>query len=91
MCNLKFYYLLSLKNVSFSIDTTKNRVELSFRSANRSAPSIALENLVQGQIWQGKVKKVETYGLFIEIEGSRLSGLCHKSEVSSSACSELVY
>lgn len=27
------------------------------------------------------MKKVEDYGIFIEIVGSKLSGLCHKSEV----------
>lgn len=28
------------------------------------------------------VKKVEAYGLFLKIDDSEVSGLCHKSEVS---------
>lgn len=57
---------------------------MSFRSGelkrdNRS--QLKLSDLSEGQKIDGRVKKVEDYGLFIEIEGSKLSGLCHKSEV----------
>jgi rRNA biogenesis protein RRP5 len=57
---------------------------MSFRSGDRSASSgaqLALSDLKEGQKVDGRIKKVEDYGLFISIEGSKLSGLCHKSQV----------
>lgn len=42
---------------------------------------LAIGDLKEGQKVDGKVKKVEEYGIFIQIEGSKLSGLCHKTEV----------
>ena len=69
---------------SASIDREKKQVELSFRSGDlkKNAPaSMTLADLTEGQKVEGRVKKIEDYGLFIEIEGSRVSWLCHKSEV----------
>lgn len=60
-------------------------MELTFRSGELkrdNGPQVALADLSEGQKIDGRIKKVEDYGLFIEIEGSKLSGLCHKSEVS---------
>jgi rRNA biogenesis protein RRP5 len=57
---------------------------MSFRSGDlskESKTSLTLGDLEQGQKVDGLVKKVEDYGIFIQIEGSKLSGLCHKSEV----------
>ncbi|OSC99437.1 hypothetical protein PYCCODRAFT_1438226 [Trametes coccinea BRFM310] len=74
-----------VKGRILSIDPEKKQVEMSFRSGelkrdNRS--QLKLSDLSEGQKIDGRVKKVEDYGLFIEIEGSKLSGLCHKSELS---------
>lgn len=46
-------------------------------------PSEALSagDLQIGQKIDGVVKRIENYGLFIQIDGSKLSGLCHKSQV----------
>lgn len=69
---------------STSIDREKKQVEMSFRSGDLkrdTRPSITLADLTEGQKVEGRVKKIEDYGLFVEIEGSRVSGLCHKSEV----------
>ena len=44
--------------------------------------SLSLADLHEGQKIDGRVKRVEAYGLFVEFEDSKLSGLCHKSEVS---------
>ena len=65
------------------MDQEKNQVELTFRSGDISPPtaSIALSDLNVGENVDGIVKKVETYGLFIEIRGSKISGLCHRTEV----------
>jgi rRNA biogenesis protein RRP5 len=62
----------------------QNKVEMSFRSGDltkSAAPSLSLADLAEGQKVNGLVKKIEDYGLFIEIEGSKVSGLCHKSQV----------
>jgi rRNA biogenesis protein RRP5 len=59
-------------------------VELTLRSLNitqLSSLSIAFDDLVEGENVDGVVRKVEEYGLFVEIKGSKISGLCHKSEV----------
>lgn len=44
--------------------------------------SLALADFSEGQKVTATVKKVESYGLFLKIDGSEVSGLCHKSEVS---------
>ncbi len=50
-------------------------------SAKRTS-SITLSDLKEGQKIEGSITKTEDYGLFIQIAGSKLSGLCHKSQVS---------
>jgi rRNA biogenesis protein RRP5 len=70
--------------IMFSVDTVNKKVELSFRSENLSkstVPTHSLSDFQEGQKIKGRVKKIEDYGLFIEIEGTKVSGLCHKSEV----------
>jgi len=34
-----------------------------------------------GQVVQGTVRKVETFGVFINVDNCKVSGLCHISEV----------
>ncbi|KAI9436519.1 hypothetical protein BJY52DRAFT_1230456 [Lactarius psammicola] len=54
-------------------------------SLSRSAqPALSLLDLLEGQKVKpvkARVGKVQIYGLFIGIEGTKVSGLCHKSEV----------
>jgi rRNA biogenesis protein RRP5 len=67
-----------------SIDKENRKVEMSFRSGELSQDpkaSMTLSDLEEGQKVDGLVKKIEDYGIFLRIEGSKLSGLCHKSEV----------
>ena len=57
---------------------------MTFRSGDlsrSSKSSLNISDLQEGQKVEGRVKKIEDYGLFIEINGSKLTGLCHKSEV----------
>ncbi|KAI0639642.1 U3 snoRNP-associated protein Rrp5 [Trametes polyzona] len=81
----KFSVNQLVKGRILSVDREKKQVEMSFRSGdlkrdNRS--QLSLSDLSEGQKIDGRVKRLEEYGLFIEIEGSKLSGLCHKSELS---------
>ena len=66
-----------------NVDT--DQVEMTFRkkaSGGKKAAKLGLSDFVEGQKVVGIVKKVEAYGMFLRIEGSDVSGLCHKSEVS---------
>jgi ribosomal protein S1 len=40
-----------------------------------------LESLKPGEVLSGKVKAVEAYGVFVDIAGSALTGLAHRSEL----------
>lgn len=50
--------------------------------AARQSTALRLSDLSEGQIVDGVVKRIEPYGLFIQIADSTVTGLCHKSEVS---------
>lgn len=57
---------------------------MTFRSQSAKKGAQAMlqhSDLIEGSKVDGTVKKIEDYGLFVEIEGSKLRGLCHKSEV----------
>ncbi|KAH9836984.1 uncharacterized protein C8Q71DRAFT_580175 [Rhodofomes roseus] len=74
-----------VKGRILSINREKKQVEMSFRSGDLQRdmrPSVTLADLAEGQKVDGRVKKIEDYGIFVEIEGSKVSGLCHKSELS---------
>jgi rRNA biogenesis protein RRP5 len=68
-----------------SVDLENKKVEMTFRSGDlkRDAVSSGLDGLQEGQKILGRVKRVEQYGLFIEVDGTKISGLCHKSQVRS--------
>ena len=80
MIILKF----SLIDTLTSVNLEKKQVEMSFRSteAKETRPTIQITDLTEGDKVNGTVKKIEDYGLFIEIEGSKLRGLFYKSEVT---------
>lgn len=74
-----------VKGRIMKLDIEKKQVEMTFRSGDRSQPvksELKLSDLSERQIIDGHVKKVEDYGIFIQIGKSKLSGLCHKSELS---------
>lgn len=43
---------------------------------------VGLASFAKGQKVKGFVRRVETFGVFVQIEGTDVSGLCHKSQVS---------
>ncbi|KAG6911579.1 hypothetical protein DXG01_011882 [Tephrocybe rancida] len=72
-----------VKGRILSVDATTKKIEMSFRTGVAKNPSqLSLGDLQIGQKVEGVVKRVENYGLFILIENSRLTGLCHKSQLS---------
>ena len=67
------------------MDKENRKIEMSFRTksgTNGKASLLTLRDFQGNQTVHGHVKKVEDYGLFIELDDSKVSGLCHKSEVS---------
>jgi rRNA biogenesis protein RRP5 len=71
-----------------SVDVKRNQVEMSLRKTPSTATKsktvqLGLSDFVEGQKVVAIVKKVEAYGMFLRIDGSDVSGLCHKSEVSA--------
>jgi len=64
------------------LDTGK--VELSLRRADGSGKLTAAQ-LTVGDVVSGRVKAVETYGIFVRLDNSNVDGLIHKSQVSDSA------
>ena len=68
-----------------SVDVSGKKVEMTFRSGDsltrRESSSLFISDLKEGQKVEGIVKKIEDYGLFIQINGSKINGLCHKSQV----------
>ena len=70
-----------------SVDASRQDVLLSLKGshvdADYKAPS-TINDLHAGDIVTGKVRKVEDFGAFIDIDNTqRLSGLCHRSEIAA--------
>ena len=66
-----------------SISREKGQVEMTLRSGDlkRLTGMTALSDFTLGQKVDGVIKKVEDYGVFVEIKDTKISGLCHKSEL----------
>ncbi|XP_050226780.1 rRNA biogenesis protein RRP5 [Mercurialis annua] len=69
-----------------SVEPLSKRVEVSLKtSSGKSAAKSELNDLSRlhaGDIVFGKIRRVESYGLFIAIDHTNLVGLCHVSELS---------
>lgn len=68
-----------------SAEPISGKVEVSLRkgtgSKSQKLGDISYSDLHVGDIIDGQVKRVETYGLFVTIKSSELVGLCHVSEL----------
>ncbi|KAF3441966.1 hypothetical protein FNV43_RR15882 [Rhamnella rubrinervis] len=68
-----------------SVEPLSKRVEVTLKTLNENAPKSEIENLSSlhvGDVISGRIKRVESYGLFITIDNTKLVGLCHVSELS---------
>lgn len=61
-----------------------DRVEMTLRTKPRkqAESKLTLADFKEGQKVEATVKRVESFGLFLRIDGSDVSGLCHRSEIS---------
>ena len=66
-----------------SINHEKGQVEMTLRSGDLKTLTrmTNLSDFTPSQKVDGVIKKVEDYGVFVEIKGTKISGLCHKSEI----------
>ncbi|KAJ7071209.1 hypothetical protein C8F01DRAFT_1109545 [Mycena amicta] len=76
-----------VKGRILSVDVDNKRVEMTLRSGDliKSKGS----SLAVGQKVDGVVTRIEDYGLFIQIDGSKVKGLCHKSQLSDNASADV--
>ncbi|KAK4190364.1 hypothetical protein QBC35DRAFT_79376 [Podospora australis] len=71
------------------ISVADGRLEMSLKSSvvdKDYVPLLTLADLKEGETITGKIRKVEEFGAFIDLDGSaNLSGLCHRSEMADRA------
>ncbi|KAF8519094.1 U3 snoRNP-associated protein Rrp5 [Hysterangium stoloniferum] len=64
------------------VDPEKNQVEMTLRS---KPVELALNDFQKDQKVDGIIRKSEPYGVFIQIKNTKISGLCHKSQISDNS------
>lgn len=70
-----------------AVDAAAKHIQLSLKAShadpNFTAP-LKMDDMKTGMVVTGKVRKVEDFGAFIDIDNTvpRLSGLCHRSEIA---------
>ncbi|KAJ8754493.1 hypothetical protein K2173_005654 [Erythroxylum novogranatense] len=67
-----------------SVEPLSKRVEVTLKSSTSSKvkSESSMDTLHVGDIINGRIKRVEPYGLFIAIDDTNMVGLCHVSELS---------
>lgn len=69
-----------------AVDAAARQVELSLKPSmvdDNYIPLTTFDDLKEGQVVTGKIRKVEDFGAFILIDNSaNLSGLCHRSQMA---------
>lgn len=71
-----------------SADPTTKQIQMSLKKSHvdgNYTPPLTINDLEPGTVVTGKVRKVEDFGAFVDIDNTqpRLSGLCHRSEVAA--------
>lgn len=78
-----------VKGRVISLDAATGQLELSLKSSvvdEDYTPPIGYNDIKEGQIVTGVVRKVEEFGAFILIDNSaNVSGLCHRSQMADNA------
>lgn len=75
-----------VKGRVIAVDKLTRHVEMSLKSSvvdEDYTPPTTYNDIQEGQVVTGKVRKVEEFGAFILIDGSdNVSGLCHRSQMA---------
>jgi len=76
-----------------SVEPLSKRVEVTLKVADknstRQSESGDMSSLHIGDVIKGRIKRVESFGLFIVIDNTNLVGLCHVSEISDSRIKDI--
>jgi len=70
-----------------AINSSNGNVDLSLKGTASSSEKYKYEDLTLSQVVMCTVRRVETFGLFLTIEKTSLTGLCHKSELNDESAS----
>ncbi|ANB11216.1 Rrp5p [Sugiyamaella lignohabitans] len=69
-----------------SVDEHNSRVELSLKESAVTGKDprevSGLGSINENDIFDGVITKVEDFGVFVKLDGTSITGLCHKSEVA---------
>ncbi|RQM29029.1 hypothetical protein B5M09_003214 [Aphanomyces astaci] len=67
------------------------KVELSLKASvvTGSTSQLTVKSLTVGQTVKGTIRSIQTYGVFVLLENSSVSGLCHISEVADAKVKSL--
>ena len=69
-----------------SVDPSSSRIEMSLKQSvvdpDTSGARVVFSDLTEGMKIKGSIKAIETYGVFIQLSNSDISGLCHVSELA---------
>ncbi|KAI9790581.1 MAG: rRNA biogenesis protein rrp5 [Piccolia ochrophora] len=75
-----------VKGKILSVDPLLSYIQMSLKQSVTDrdyVPPMTFDQLETGQIVTGTIRKVEDYGVFIEVDKSaKVSGLCHRSEMA---------
>lgn len=76
-----------VKGRILAVDPALNHVQMSLKQSHvdkNYVPPATFADLKPGQIVTGKVRKVEDFGVFIDVDNTipRVSGLCHRSQIA---------
>ena len=72
-----------VKGKVVNVDLSKNQIELSLKQSSIDPKMKLLDysDLEPKTIMSGTVRKIEAFGLFIQLDNSNIRGLCHITEV----------
>ncbi|PWN41071.1 hypothetical protein IE81DRAFT_337927 [Ceraceosorus guamensis] len=68
--------------------STKSRKDAAARKEAQSVEKLSLQDLEVGQKVDGFIRAVAEFGVFVQIEGTRISGLAHKTELSDNKAAD---
>ena len=71
-----------------SADAAKGRVELAFRETDATQGNADVSTVKVGDVLIGTVRRVQPYGVFVSLDGTKLSGLCHISMFADARISD---
>ena len=76
-----------VKGKILAVDSALNHVQMSLKASHVDkdyVPPQSWTDLEEGQIVTGRVRKVEDFGVFIDVDNTmpRVSGLCHRTQIA---------